>query len=732
MIIVNNFSQIFSLLSLFFIIVLSLVVLNNSRKLVNKLFFLLTLILDLWVFGSFMMLNSNSDAQVIFWDRFVYAAVVFWPALQYHFSVAVTYINNKRRALLTLAYLLSPVFLIISQTDYFVKDVFRYTWGAHTKAQFLHHFFLMFFAVYGLLFFYNMIAQYRKERFHLERKRLLYYVIGFCVLDFIGGTAFLPAYLVPFFPIFLATPLLFSLIISYAIVYFGLMDIKLIVRRYFVYSLSLFSVLAPTYLVLYNVNYYYPRHLFAFSIILFTISLALFSRIRTFFYKFANRHFFASLYDSNELIYNLNNRLRASLDISQIFESTMGILRQAFHSKAIAVLKYESRSNKWRLIYNVNFQFNTELVSIDYKEISAVFDNNLPIGISGLAAAVGKSNQALVDYFDDNGVELIVPIKIKQTKLISLMLFGAKESGESYNSKDFQVLESVATEIGISLENALLYQSVTKFNVKLKDEISKATKQLQEQNESLKILDKAKTEFVGIASHQLRTPLTGIRWFTELLAKNKDKNLSPKQLDYLDQVNQSNQRMIKLVNDLLDVTHIETGRKFQIIKTEFSFSEIIQEVIKENIALIDSKKLAINNSVPPKLKIFADRDKIKQVWQNLISNATKYTGENTAINLSLKEDKKLGLVFCIQDAGIGIPQEQQNQIFAKFFRASNASLQNSEGTGLGLYIAREIIRAHGGEMWFESKDQAGTSFFFSLPLIKTVKIKANKIIKKYA
>ncbi len=312
------------------------------------------------------------------------------------------------------------------------------------------------------------------------------------------------------------------------------------------------------------------------------------------------------------------------------------------------------------------------------------------------------------------------------------MFFGPKESGESYNLKDYKVLESVATEIGISLENALLYQSVTKFNIKLKEEISKATKQLQEQNESLKILDKAKTEFVGIASHQLRTPLTGIRWFTELLVKNKDKNLSPKQLDYLDQVNQSNQRMIKLVNDLLDVTHIETGRKFQIIKTEFSFNEIIQEVIKENIALIDSKKLVINNSVPAKLKIFADRDKIKQVWQNLISNATKYTGENTAINLSLQEEKKLGLVFCVQDAGIGIPQEQQSQIFAKFFRASNASLQNSEGTGLGLYIAREIIRAHGGEMWFESKEQNGTSFFFSLPLIKTLKIKENKIIKKYA
>ncbi|MCX6797762.1 MAG: HAMP domain-containing sensor histidine kinase, partial [Candidatus Falkowbacteria bacterium] len=250
--------------------------------------------------------------------------------------------------------------------------------------------------------------------------------------------------------------------------------------------------------------------------------------------------------------------------------------------------------------------------------------------------------------------------------------------------------------------------------------IDKATSQLQEQNETLKKLDKIKTEFIGIASHQLRTPLTGIRWFTELLLKDKDKNLNPKQLDFLDQISASNQRMIKLVNDLLDVSHIETGRKFDIVKKSFSLDGVIQEVLKENIFLISTKGLLIKDEIPATLNIFADHDKMKQVWQNLISNATKYSEAKTTIRIFSDIDKVRGPLFYVQDEGIGIPKDQQAQIFAKFFRASNASLQHSDGTGLGLYIAREIIRAHGGDMWFKSEEKKGSTFYFSLPLADTV------------
>lgn len=230
------------------------------------------------------------------------------------------------------------------------------------------------------------------------------------------------------------------------------------------------------------------------------------------------------------------------------------------------------------------------------------------------------------------------------------------------------------------------------------------------------IIEKMKDEFVGLASHQLRTPLTGIKWFSELLLRNKYQNLNKEQLDFLEQIKISNQRMIKLVNELLDISHIETGQKFEIKKADFKVNDLINEILPENISLIKTKSLNIVNEIPDNLLIFADYVKIRQVLSNMISNATKYTPATKTIKINTTSDTAKGLVIIsVSDEGIGIPVAQKGRLFEKFFRADNARIQEPNGTGLGLYIAREIIRAHGGEMWFESEENKGTVFSFSIP-----------------
>ncbi|OIO08127.1 hypothetical protein AUJ35_00865 [Candidatus Falkowbacteria bacterium CG1_02_41_21] len=231
------------------------------------------------------------------------------------------------------------------------------------------------------------------------------------------------------------------------------------------------------------------------------------------------------------------------------------------------------------------------------------------------------------------------------------------------------------------------------------------------------MIERMKDEFVGLASHQLRTPLTGIRWFSELLLRNKYQNLNQEQLDFLEQIKVSNQRMIKLVNELLDISHIETGQKFEIKKADFKVNDVINEVLTENISLIKTKSLNVVNEIPDNLLIFADYVKIRQVLSNLISNASKYTSAGKNINIKVAADDGHGFtVISVADEGMGIPTAQKSHLFEKFFRADNARVQEPNGTGLGLYIARELIRAHGGEMWFESEENKGTVFFFSIPL----------------
>lgn len=452
--------------------------------------------------------------------------------------------------------------------------------------------------------------------------------------------------------------------------------------------------------------------------VIYVISLISFEPIKKRYYRLANRYFFSSLYDTKNLIYELNNELRSSLEVKKIFHSVTTVLSPAFHFKAIAIINFNERQKNWSLLYNKGFpKMDLKTKKINYQHTDNIFGDNKPLTWKVISDNK-EINLKFKNYLKSLEVEIVLPIKINQNELSSLIFLGPKESGDSYHKRDLQILEIIANEIGIAIENALLYQSVKKFNVKLQKEVNKATAKLQEQNKTLIKLDKVKDEFISIVSHQLRTPLTGIRWFTEILVKNKEKNLNQRQLEMLNHISASNMNLIKLVNDLLDVSHIETGHKFTINKTHFHLNDLINEVLKESIYLIKKKKLVVVNQIKDGLYVCADRDKLKQVWQNLISNATKYIDDTKTIKIYSKSNQHNEYVFYVKDEGVGIPKKEQVKLFHKFFRANNAALKHAEGTGLGLHIARELIRAHNGEMSFTSKEGHGSTFYFSLPIMK--------------
>ena len=231
-----------------------------------------------------------------------------------------------------------------------------------------------------------------------------------------------------------------------------------------------------------------------------------------------------------------------------------------------------------------------------------------------------------------------------------------------------------------------------------------------------KEIDKMKSEFISVASHQLRGPLTGIKWYSQLLLTKKTGDLTEKQIDFIQQIYNSNERMIRLVNDLLDVSHIETGQKFAILKKTGDVVSLIRNVIKDqkNIFLAKKINVSFTNSCPNKLRFKFDQDKIFQVFSNLINNSIKYSKNNKIIININCLDKEV--VFSIKDYGFGIPKKQEGRVFERFFRGDNIATISTEGTGLGLYIAKSIVEAHGGKIWFKSEENSGTTFYFTLPL----------------
>lgn len=225
-----------------------------------------------------------------------------------------------------------------------------------------------------------------------------------------------------------------------------------------------------------------------------------------------------------------------------------------------------------------------------------------------------------------------------------------------------------------------------------------------------------KTEFISIISHQLCSPLSAIKWNLEVIETEKDPStlLSQKQGIFFENIKKSNEQMLKMVTDLLEVARIDQGRGvFE--NTKVKLGELVEESVADLQGVANSKKMKIDLRIEPHLgEVFVDPRKIRVVIDNLISNALKYSYDEGKIEIRLKEEEKK-IIFSVQDWGVGIPRYQHSQVFEKFFRSNNASRYRTEGVGIGLYLARMILKVYDGAVWFESEAGKGSTFFFSLP-----------------
>jgi len=243
-----------------------------------------------------------------------------------------------------------------------------------------------------------------------------------------------------------------------------------------------------------------------------------------------------------------------------------------------------------------------------------------------------------------------------------------------------------------------------------------------------KDVDRMKTEFVSLASHQLRTPLSTINWYAEMLLTGDVGPLNPDQKKFVEEIYVGNQRMVDLVNSLLNVSRIEMGT-FVVDPEPVDVEAVVHSIFDELKPIVIQKQIELSAQFDPSVKIMPlDAKLFRIVLQNLLTNAVKYTKEKGSVVLTTKKQKKDFLVT-VKDTGMGIPQKDQNKIFTKMFRADNAKMSDTGGTGLGLYIIKSIIeQTANGKIWFESVENEGTTFFVSIPNAGMIKKEGSKAL----
>jgi signal transduction histidine kinase len=268
---------------------------------------------------------------------------------------------------------------------------------------------------------------------------------------------------------------------------------------------------------------------------------------------------------------------------------------------------------------------------------------------------------------------------------------------DSFDQRDLDFMIRLADHAAIAIENARLYEQAQAAN-------------------------QAKTEFMSVASHELKIPMTSIKGYAKLLTLGAGGDLTQQQREFLEIISSNVDRMDRLVADLLDVSRIEAGR-LRLEMGQVDMREVINTVIQSVKAQIEAKQLALEIDAPATLPpVWGDHDRVIQILNNLVSNAYKYTPDGGEIQIIVNgqtDPASSGrLAVSVRDTGLGISPEDQQKLFTKFFRADDPRVRDVPGTGLGLSITKSLVEIHGGEIWFQSKADRGTTFTFTLPIAR--------------
>lgn len=424
--------------------------------------------------------------------------------------------------------------------------------------------------------------------------------------------------------------------------------------------------------------------------------------------------------DSIDNLYARENEKKVKIhELSRLYDISLGINAVMTVETLLKMVAKEATmllSMPWASI--ILFNQNREITHSVIVGIPENFLSTLGTRIrkGGITEWIHRNNEAVMigDVFADKRAaagEFLMATKIRS--LMGLPLTNGKHvmgviyvgdfNRRVFEDRELRLLSIMSDQLAIAIAKSKLYESLRRT--------------IEDQDFRINNLEKVnhlKSEYVSHVSHELRTPLTSIKAYMETVLKNLGELSMEEQRDFLSIVSRESERLIRIVNDILDVSSIEFGQR-PLQRTAFHIDEMVNEVVRMLRPKLEEKGIAIDTQLPDDLPpVDADKDLLTQVFINLIANAVKYSPEGTTVHVTADEHP-VDVQVSIQDEGIGIPQTHINKIFDRYFRVKSEASRQYDGVGLGLAIVKNIIEQHGGAIKVSSEENIGSTFTFTVP-----------------
>lgn len=686
--------------------------LKNPKSRTNILFFLFTFIIAIYIIFNYLISQQSTAVATFFWVKMVMSIA---PFINIVFFLLIKTFPQRKLSIKPLFLLLiissAILFIPLSQLNLIFTSVPKIGAGAGTPGLAMPFFLLQTIVFLGGGF-YILVRKFHKS-VGREREQIKLFLIGaifLFVLILITNVFFVIVFhitaLIGLLPVY---TLIFNGFVSYAIIRHRFLDVSLVVAHSVGYLILLMLVVVIYTSGLFFISKsFFDNGLKLYQAIVYAILTLIivftFEPIRVYLENVTDKIFFKGKYTSNELVLSLTQIMASTLFLEELTKRTLNQLLTTMRITYGAFILFKVN----KPLYVVN-QGSQETANVSTEDVRKLID------LKRIIIFDEEENIEIKQTMRDLNAIVILPLH-EDDHDEGILLLGEKKSGEIYSEQDIDILKIFGPEVSVALHNAESYEEISRFNVTLKDEVNKATNHLKIANEKLKELDKLKNEFVSVASHELRTPMTAIRSYLWMTLQGKGGPLSEKQRYYVERGYNSAGRLIRLVNDMLNISRIESGR-ITINLQSVDLVKLAQEVMDEVLTHAREVGVTVNLQKQESLpRVLADADKLKEVFFNLIGNSLKFTPKGGSITISFA--RKDGFVETkIADTGIGIEPEDVGKLFQKFGMLSGSYVTNQKtmGTGLGLYICRSIITLHSGKIEALSAGHGkGTTFTFTV------------------